>query len=101
MVELGRWRDVAARIAAAHCDDPLHPLDDARLLARGERDVGIGTHRHERDRPGLMRHDGVDDEIHGMALVEVEGGGRQHRPVQPGLAIDLDGQHLVADHRGG
>jgi hypothetical protein len=46
-----------------------------------------------------MRHDSVDDEIDGMARVEIEGRRRQNRPVQPGIAMDLDGQNLVADQQ--
>ena len=32
-----------------------------------------------------------------MALVEVERGRRQYGAVEPGFAVDLDGQHLIDD----
>lgn len=99
-VELRRWRDVAARVGSAH-RDTLHPLDDARFLARGKRDVGVGTDGYQRDGFRLVRHDRVDDEVDGMPLVEIERGRRQHRAVEPGCAMDLDGQHLIADERAG
>ena len=88
-------------MGAAHHDDPLHPLDDAGLLADGKRDVRVRADGHERDRPGIVRQDGVDDEVHGMAFVEVERRGGQHGPVEPGIAVDLDGQNLIAYHRTG
>ena len=100
-VELGRRRYVATRKTSAHGDDPFHPLDDLRLLADGERDVGIGADGHERDRLRIMCHDRVDDEIDSVALIEFERRGRQHRPVETGFAVDLDGQNLFAGQRTG
>lgn len=48
-----------------------------------------------------MRHDRVDDEVDGMPLVELKRRRGQDRAVEPGLAVDLDGQHLIDDERAG
>lgn len=96
-VELRRGHDVAARIASAHRDDGFHPFDDARFLADGERDVGVGTDQHERDGLRFMGHHGVDDEVHRMPVVEFERRRGQVGTVEPGFAVDLPGQHLIDD----
>lgn len=100
-VEFRRRRDVTPGVASPHRDDFLHPLYDARFLAGGECDVGVGTDGYQRDGLRLMRHDRVDDEVDGMPPVEIKRGGRQHGAVEPGIAMNLEGQHLVDDERAG
>ena len=67
-IELGDWGPIALVVAAAHEDDFLDALDDARLLARGHRDIGKRAGGHQGDGAGLVGHDGVDDEVDGVGV---------------------------------
>lgn len=96
-VELARRAPVAHVHASTHEHDLLDPLDDARLAAHGESDVGEGAGRHERDGARLVRHDRVDDEVDRVAAVELDRGLGQHGPVEPRLSVDV-GRRLDLAH---
>jgi hypothetical protein len=73
-VELGHGAPVAHVVAAAHEDNFLDTLHDARLLAGGHGDVGEARGGDQGDRARLVRHDGFNDEVDGVARVQLDGG---------------------------
>ena len=99
-VEFG-VRPVVARVhGATHEDDLLDALDDPGLQARGKRDVGERSRRHERHRPCGAAHHGVDDHLHGMPRIRLEHDlvGKR-RVVKARLTVDF-GRHFGLDHQG-
>jgi hypothetical protein len=87
-VELGNGAPVAHVVAAAHEDNFLHTLHDARLLAGGHGNVGEARGGDQCDRARLVRHDSFNDEVDGVARVQLDGGLGLLRAVHAGIAVD-------------
>ena len=67
-IELGDGGPIAFVVAAAHEDYFLDALNDAWLFARGHRNIGKRAGGYQGDGAGLVRHDGVDDEVDGVGV---------------------------------
>lgn len=100
-VELGRGGPVAHVHPAAHEHDLCDALDDARLLAHGQGDVGQRAGGHECDRSRLLAHDRLNDEVHGVALGDLNGRLRQREALDlhAGLAVNVLGYLDLLDQR--
>ena len=96
-VELGHGAPVAHVVAAAHEDNFLHTLNDARLLAGCHGDVGEARCGDQGDRARLMCHDGFNDEVDGVARVQLDSGLGLLRAVHPGITVDAGGCFDGAD----
>ncbi len=104
-VEFGHGAPVAHVVAAAHEDNFLDALNDARLLAGGHGDVGEACGGDQGHGAGLVRHDRLDDEVDGVARVQLDGGLGLGGAVHAGFAVDVrrgfDGAHQRAVAAGG
>jgi hypothetical protein len=96
-VEFGHGAPVAHVVAAAHEHNFLDAFHNARFLAGGHGDVGQAGGGHQGDGSGFVGHDGVDDEVDGVARVQLDGGVRQGGAVHAGLAVDVRGGFDAAD----
>ena len=96
-VELGRRRDVAEAERAPHGDDLAHVGEDARVLDDGERDVGEGAERRQRDRL-RRRRERVHEIVHRMGRLGRAARLRQVGAVDPRFSVDVLRAHRLAHH---
>ena len=85
-VEFGDCRPVTDVVAASHEDDFADAFDDARLFAHGHGDVGQGAGGNQGHFAGFVCHDGLDDEVDGVAGIEFDRFG-QDDAVESGVTV--------------
>jgi hypothetical protein len=87
-VELRDRGPVARPVGAAHEHDLPHAVDDPRLGARRQGDVGQRPGRHEGHRPGVARHHRLHDDLDRVPGIERQYRLGEHRAVEPRLPVD-------------